>query len=179
MSKTPENKNQTINKTKHGKNQIPDYERLFQDGAEQEHGGKASAIPKLLLKQNCGKLLVSALLNVVKASPTWAIPLVTAEVINIITEHGENAVRQLILYGAILFVLLVQNIPTHVLYSRYTDKMLRTVGAGLRNTLIRKLPLDQLYRFLCIIFVQHNCSPVLPHSPSLSSGRSSFRCAGS
>ena len=37
MSKTPENKNQTINKTKHGKNQIPDYERLFQDGAEQEH----------------------------------------------------------------------------------------------------------------------------------------------
>lgn len=139
MSKTPENKKNHINKSKHDKNQIPDYEHLFQDGAEQEHGGKPSAIPKLLLKQNCGKLLISALLNVVKASPTWAIPLVTAEVINIITEHGENAIRQLVLYGAILFVLLIQNIPTHVLYSRYTDKMLRTVGAGLRNTLIRKL----------------------------------------
>ena len=35
-------------------NVIPDYEHLFQDGAEQKKKNKASAIPKLLLKQNKG-----------------------------------------------------------------------------------------------------------------------------
>ena len=126
-------------KTAFDKNHIPDYEDLFRDGAEQEKKSKSSAIPKLLFKQNCSKLFVSALLYVVKASPTWAIPLVTSEVINIITSRADNAVQQLFIYGAVLFVLLIQNIPTHILYSRFTDRMLRTISAGLRNTLIRKL----------------------------------------
>ena len=126
-------------KTAFDKNHIPDYEDLFRDGAEQEKKSKSSAIPKLLVKQNCGKLFASALLYVVKASPTWAIPLVTSEVINIITSRADNAVQQLFIYGAVLFVLLIQNIPTHILYSRFTDRMLRTISAGLRNTLIRKL----------------------------------------
>ena len=120
-------------------NVIPDYEHLFQDGAEQKKKNKASAIPKLLLKQNKGSLILSSLLFVVKASPTWAIPIVTAEIINIVSSGGNDVVRRLFIYGAILFVLLIQNIPTHILYSKVTDRMLRTVSAGMRNTLIRKL----------------------------------------
>lgn len=120
-------------------NVIPDYEHLFQDGAEQKKKNKASAIPKLLLKQNKGSLILSSLLFVVKASPTWAIPIVTAEIINIVSSGGDDVVRRLFIYGAILFVLLIQNIPTHILYSKVTDRMLRTVSAGMRNTLIRKL----------------------------------------
>ncbi len=121
------------------RNVIPDYEHLFQDGAEQKKKNKASAIPKLLLKQNKGSLILSSLLFVVKASPTWAIPIVTAEIINIVSSGGDDVVRRLFIYGAILFVLLIQNIPTHILYSKVTDRMLRTVSAGMRNTLIRKL----------------------------------------
>lgn len=120
-------------------NVIPDYEHLFQDGAEQKKKNKASAIPKLLLKQNKGSLILSSLLFVVKASPTWAIPIVTSEIINIVSSGGDDVVRRLFIYGAILFVLLIQNIPTHILYSKVTDRMLRTVSAGMRNTLIRKL----------------------------------------
>lgn len=120
-------------------NVIPDYEHLFQDGAEQKKKNKASAIPKLLLKQNKGSLILSSLLFVVKASPTWAIPIVTAEIINIVSSGGDDVVRRLFVYGAILFVLLIQNIPTHIFYSKVTDRMLRTVSAGMRNTLIRKL----------------------------------------
>lgn len=121
------------------RNVIPDYEHLFQDGAEQKKKNKASAIPKLLLKQNKGSLILSSLLFVVKASPTWAIPIVTAEIINIVSSGGDDVARRLFIYGAILFVLLIQNIPTHILYSKVTDRMLRTVSAGMRNTLIRKL----------------------------------------
>lgn len=127
-------KKQTVDK-----NGIPDYEDLFRDGSQKEKKDKSSAIPKLLLKQNSGKLFVSAILYVIKASPTWAIPLVTSEVINIITAGGDGVMRKLFIYGAVLFFLLIQNIPTHMLYSRFVDKMLRTVSAGLRNTLIRKL----------------------------------------
>lgn len=124
---------------KREKNPIPDYEFLFQENAEQNSPEKVGGILKMLLRQNSLKIAVSSLLYIVKASPTWAIPLVTAEVINIITNPGDDTVRKLILYGIILFVLLIQNIPMHVLYARFTDRMLRTVGAGLRNTLVKKL----------------------------------------
>lgn len=124
---------------KREKNPIPDYEFLFQENAEQNSPEKVGGILKMLLSQNSLKIAVSSLLYIVKASPTWAIPLVTAEVINIITNPGDDTVRKLILYGIILFVLLIQNIPMHVLYARFTDRMLRTVGAGLRNTLVKKL----------------------------------------
>lgn len=120
-------------------NQIPDYEFLFQESAEQNSEKKASGMPKMLLKQNAFKVVISAFLFIVKASPTWAIPLVTAEVINIVTNPDEHTMQKMLIYGIILFVLLVQNVPTHVLYSRFTDKMLRTIGAGLRNTLVKKL----------------------------------------
>lgn len=121
------------------KNPIPDYEVLFQENAEKDKSARPSGIPKKLLKQNAFKVTLSTFLFIVKASPTWAIPLVTAEVINIITSPDEQTTQKLILYGIILFVLLLQNIPTHVLYAKFTDKMLRTVGAGLRNTLVKKL----------------------------------------
>lgn len=131
MTKTTEKKD---------KNQIPDYEMLFQEGAENSSNDKSSGIPKMLFKQNAGKMFVSAVLYAIKASPTWAIPLVTSEVINIISYPSENTVKRLFIYGIILFVLLIQNIPTHVLlYEKYVNKSLRTVGAGLRNTLIKKL----------------------------------------
>lgn len=126
----------------HDKNQIPDYEELFRESADKksEKKNKTVGIHKMLLKQNSGKLFISAILYVIKASPTWAIPLVTSEVINIISSPGEGTVRKMFIYALILFLLLIQNIPTHaLLYEKYVNKALRTVGAGLRNTLIKKL----------------------------------------
>ena len=119
---------------------IPDFEELFKEGSENIAGEKkASKAPLLLLKQNRGKLFVSALLFIVKHSPVLAIPLVTAEVINALTSPGEDTIKRLILYGIILAILIIQNIPTHVLYSNYTNKILRNIGAGIRNTVIKKL----------------------------------------
>lgn len=127
-------------KVKKDKNQIPDYEVLFRETPGQTTEKKVSGIPKMLLKQNAGKVFFSTLLYVIKNSPAWAMPLVTSEIINLIATPGEDTVRKLIMYGVILFLLLIQNIPTHTLwYERYVNKTLRTIGAGLRNTLIKKL----------------------------------------
>ena len=129
-----------INSEKKSKNQIPDYEVLFQNSPGQTTDKKVSGIPKMLLKQNIWKILFSTVLYVIKASPTWVIPLVTAEIINLVTTPNAETPKKIIIYGVILFLLLIQNIPTHVLwYEKYVNNILRTISAGLRNTLIKKL----------------------------------------
>lgn len=119
---------------------IPDYEHLFQTGADTaESGKKASNIYKLLLVKYKGKLFISTLLYVIKHSPVLLIPLITGEVINVVTAGGSDTIKKMCLYAVILLVLLLQNIPMHVLREKYNNEMLRTIGAGLRNTVIRKL----------------------------------------
>ncbi len=68
------------------------------------------------------------------------LPVITADVIDLASgQWSGDSVKWLIIYAVILVVVLVQNIPTHVIYSRITDKMLRRTGAGMRGTVIRKL----------------------------------------
>lgn len=113
---------------------IPDYEGLFEN--EARGGGKVLV---KLLKENQRKIWISSVLYIIKASPVWIIPVITAAIINTVA-RGESKIMQTVLvYMGILMLLLAQNVPMHVLYSRYTDSVLRTVGAGLRNTLIKKL----------------------------------------
>ena len=90
-------------------------------------------------KGNYGNLLMSALMFFIKASPTWIIPLITAGVINIATEKPDDAVKRFIIYGAVTVVILLQNIPNHTLHMKYLSRAQRSVEAGLRGAMIRKL----------------------------------------
>ncbi len=129
-----------MNKETERKYHIPDYERLFQDSTGPSGSEKnGSSIYKHLLIQYKGKLFISTILYIVKHSPVLLIPLITGEVINAVTAGGPDTIKKLVIYGVILLVLLLQNIPTHVLREKYNNEMLRTIGAGLRNTVIRKL----------------------------------------
>ncbi len=119
---------------------IPDYEQLFQDSAETSGERKTSSgIYIRLLKQYRGKLFISTFLHVVKHLPALLIPLITAEVINVVTVGGPDTVKKLVIWGVILLVLLAENIPMHMLREKYNNEVLRTIGAGLRNTVVRKL----------------------------------------
>ncbi|MBR5152531.1 MAG: ABC transporter ATP-binding protein [Clostridia bacterium] len=121
------------------KNHIPDYEQLFQESAGDGQKKKSSGVYRRLIRQHYGGLLLSTVLFIIKNSPIYVIPIVTAEVINAVADGGADASRKLFIYAILLAVLLFQNIPTHVLYSKYTDRMLRTISAGFRNTLVKKL----------------------------------------
>ena len=148
-SNASSNTNETETKTKpkpkaeekdKRKRYIPDYEQLFQDSAETSNEKKTSSgIYLRLLKQYQGKLFISTFLHIVKHLPALLIPLITAEVINVVTVGGPDTVKKLVIWGIILFVLLAENIPMHMLREKYNNEVLRTIGAGLRNTVVRKL----------------------------------------
>lgn len=119
-------------------NPLPDYEELFRESGDQKKKGSAKILMKIY-KSNALQIFLSLVLFIIKACPIWIIPLVTSYMINLVTEGGEGTVRHMTIIIVILFLLILQNIPSHVLYARYTDKMLRRISGGFRSTLIRKL----------------------------------------
>lgn len=120
-------------------NYIPDYEGLFQDEIGGKKKKRTSLIPFILLKQNKGKVFLSALFYFLAASPNWVIPMITSEVINVVSSGAEDILKKMLMYASILLALFIQNIPMNVLYVKFSSLTLRTISAGMRNTLIRKL----------------------------------------
>lgn len=97
---------------------------------------------KLLFKLYKGhylRLLLAVFLYLIKNSPTWILPLITADVINLATNPPENAVRRIIIDLSVSLVLLIINIPIHTIYSQIFSNANRSVEAGLRGAMIRKL----------------------------------------
>lgn len=90
-------------------------------------------------KGQYGKLLLSAFFYFLKDSPVWVLPLITANVIDIVTYRPENAVTKMIVNFAVALVLLAQNIPNHMLHVKYFSEVTRNTEAGLRGAMIRKL----------------------------------------
>lgn len=84
-------------------------------------------------------LIFAAFCYVIKKSPQWMIPIVTAHMINLVVERPENMVRSIALSAILLAVLLVLNIPFHYLYVKSEAVATRNVEAGLRGALVRKL----------------------------------------
>ncbi len=136
-------------KYKRSDNVIPDFEYLFDEDEKPkpkpEGRKKASGVGrrfyKRLFKNNAGGFTLSLLMYILKNSPVWIMPIITANIINAVTGGlaQEEAVHTILINSIVLAVILLQNIPTHVIYSRITDKMLRSTGAGLRAAVVRKL----------------------------------------
>ncbi|HEY8965519.1 MAG TPA: ABC transporter ATP-binding protein, partial [Candidatus Methylacidiphilales bacterium] len=83
-------------------------------------------------------VLLVILLFIVKASPMWVLPIVTANLINLVVHPGPDAAssfRTNVIVGA---VAIVQNILTHVLYADYLSRAIRNVEIRLRSSLVRR-----------------------------------------
>lgn len=82
-------------------------------------------------------LLIAALVFLVKHSPVWLTPLLTANIIDVVVEH--LPISELWWNAFILILLLFQNIPFHVLYMRQLSQALRFTETRLRSDLSRQL----------------------------------------
>jgi len=102
-----------------------------------------------------GVLAQALFLFVIKQSPIWIMPLVTANVIDIIATRPPNGLRNLAINAAVLAFILVQNVPTHTLYMHKLSKAARSVEAELRAAIVRRL------QQLSISFYKNSSSGVL------------------
>lgn len=122
---------------KKNKSQFFDYNSLFNDISDVDNA--ASKILKGLLKANHKSFFISTILFLVKNAAVYVLPVVTAKIINIAGHPESHSLKELYIYGIIIIVLILQNLYTHVVYVRYTSSMLRSIGAGFRNSMVIKL----------------------------------------
>ncbi|MGW4797185.1 ABC transporter ATP-binding protein [Nonomuraea sp. MG754425] len=72
-----------------------------------------------------------------KEIPLWFLPVITAAIIDVVADHG--SVTTVLWWFALAGVLLLQNYPNHLLYTRNFMTVVRDIGADLRNALATRL----------------------------------------
>ncbi|MDT0344331.1 ABC transporter ATP-binding protein [Streptomyces litchfieldiae] len=90
-----------------------------------------------LFREDRLRLLVAVLAFIVKHSPAWLLPLVTANIIDIVVER--RPISELVGNAIVLVVVLMLNYPTHILYVRCMHGSVRRVGTALRSALCRRM----------------------------------------
>lgn len=83
--------------------------------------------------------LLSVIFYAIKHSPVWVLPIVTANIINYVTEGAGDIYNKIFLNGSLLLLLLVLNIPMNYLHMHYRASAVRKVEAGLRSALVQKI----------------------------------------
>ncbi|MGN1121936.1 MAG: ABC transporter transmembrane domain-containing protein, partial [Eubacteriales bacterium] len=92
-----------------------------------------------MYKKYVPEILLSLLFYFLKTLPVIVLPIITAKIINLVTERPENLLRPLLLYIVIMTALFLLNIPTHMLHIKFHSIVSRKVEAGLRGAMVRKL----------------------------------------
>jgi ATP-binding cassette, subfamily B, bacterial len=90
-----------------------------------------------LLRPAKWRVVAAIAVFVVKDSPTWLLPVLTANIIDVVVEH--RPIRELWINAILLAVVLVQNIPTHILWVRLSSQIIRRLGIDLRSSLAQHL----------------------------------------
>uniref|UniRef100_A0AAU3GSA0 ABC transporter ATP-binding protein/permease n=1 Tax=Streptomyces sp. NBC_01401 TaxID=2903854 RepID=A0AAU3GSA0_9ACTN len=90
-----------------------------------------------LFRPDRGRLAVAVAVFVVKHSPIWLLPLITATVLDVVVQHGpESGIWKAT--GVLLFILVI-NYPLHQWYVRLLGGSIRRTGTTLRSALCRRM----------------------------------------
>ncbi|WP_405933375.1 ABC transporter ATP-binding protein [Streptomyces sp. NBC_00827] len=90
-----------------------------------------------LFRADRRRLALAFLVFTVKHSPVWLLPLITASIIDTVVQHRPVG-RVWLSAGVILLILLV-NIPLHLLYVRLLYGSVRRMGTDLRSALCTRM----------------------------------------
>jgi ATP-binding cassette, subfamily B, bacterial len=85
------------------------------------------------------RLATAACLYVVKHSPVWIAPILTARIIDEIVRGGAGAFERSIALGLALAAAIAQNIPSHTAFVRLLNGCIRKAEARTRMALIARL----------------------------------------
>lgn len=94
-----------------------------------------------LYKGHYGDLVLSTFFWFLKTCPVWIYPIITANLIDLVAEKqaGINVMPLFIANIVFALVIHLQNIPTHTLHTKFFSRARRSVEAGLRGAMVRKL----------------------------------------
>lgn len=90
-----------------------------------------------LLAAQPRRMTVALLAFAVKETPLWFLPVITGAVIDVVAQGGP--VTTVLIWFAVAVVLLAQNYPNHLVYTRNFMTVVRDTGAALRNALVERL----------------------------------------
>ncbi|GAA1855010.1 ABC transporter ATP-binding protein [Myceligenerans crystallogenes] len=90
-----------------------------------------------LLARRPGRMSLAIAAFTAKEVPMWFLPVITAAVIDIVATGG--SVQGVLIWFGVAAVLLLQNIPNHLVYTRHFMTVVRDTGALLRNALAARL----------------------------------------
>ena len=84
-------------------------------------------------------LVIATLCFIIKHSPVWLMPAITANIVDIVAKPDRHATSELWINALVLVVILAQNIPLHYAYARSLSRATRTMEIQLRSALCRRL----------------------------------------
>lgn len=113
-------------------------DNLVQESYSRNKGSSVRTLLSLY-RGNYGKLFLSTVCYIIKHSPVWALPIVTANIINYVTNPPENVAALIFRNAALIVAMILINIPANYLHTRFRSLATRSVEAGLRSTLVRKI----------------------------------------
>lgn len=122
---------------------VTEYEYLFQE--KEVKGKKKSRFLGRMFKKNFWPLFWSSVVYIIKASPLWITSIVTSNIINAITRYigggitQDEVIRSVAINAAVFTVMMVQNIPMHMLWAKICSKLFRDNSANTRSAVVRKL----------------------------------------
>ncbi|RII36467.1 ABC transporter ATP-binding protein [Clostridium chromiireducens] len=115
----------------------PDEEDLLKIFKQNENSTLKTLVG--IYKGHYLKLFLSIIFFLLKSSPVWVLPVVSANIINAATDKGDNAVHIIVINIIIILVMVLQNIPTNYVHTVLYAKTIRSVERELRSTLVKKL----------------------------------------
>ena len=102
-----------------------------------------------------GQLLISTGFWLLKTSPVWLMPVITANVIDILTAPGKHPLSGLWWNGFWGSLCILQNVPTHIWHHNALSLAVRRAETRLRSALCRHL------QELSISFYKHTSTGLL------------------
>lgn len=138
IMKTQENEEKITGNTPDNLDELDDSEKALLDTFKRHEGARLKTLLGIY-KGHYGSLFVSILFFVIKHSPTWVLPIVTANIVNIATNRPEDSVKRIIINVIVMSLFMAQNIPTNYFHTWLYAKTVRAVEMGLRSSLVRKL----------------------------------------
>ena len=130
-------------KTRLRRDIVPDYDYLFNEESDKTGKRKTRFLSKIF-KMNAGAMTLSSFIYVIQAAPLWIVPIITSNLINAVidavspTGAGVDWTYIGVNVG-ILIVSILQNVPTTIARLKIVNKMLRTTGAGIKTSVVKKL----------------------------------------